>query len=109
MDDADGADKEGETPLRDELGKLLSVAKNTAVLRLCGTGAGFVGTAVVGFLGSEELAAAAYAQAIITLSQVNSDFAESTLWWLVTSLNVIVAAAAAVMVAMVVFVIISYR
>ena len=61
-----------EQPLKTEIRALYSLAWRVSVLRLCMNGANFIGTVVVGKLGSEELAAAAYASAIITLTQVAS-------------------------------------
>ena len=55
--------------LKQEIVELTHMAKSTVILRFCSSSAGFISTAVVGKLGSEELAAAAYSWAVISLTQ----------------------------------------
>jgi Na+-driven multidrug efflux pump len=57
------------TMLKEEMKLLSAMASHNSIIRLCGSGALFVSTAVVGKLGSEELSAAAYACAVIQLTQ----------------------------------------
>ena len=54
--------------LRAEVRTLAGMAWQVIVLRLCSNGASFIATATVGQLGSDELAASAYAWAVMNLS-----------------------------------------
>ena len=54
--------------LRAEVRTLAGMAWQVIVLRLCSNGASFIATATVGHLGSDELAASAYAWAVMNLS-----------------------------------------